>query len=76
MLQSTEPPWCLQLDVLIAQAWLLRQTKDDFPEHEAQPSLFQYKFWSVPFWNSSTYIDITTETDVTDFSFCVTWPFS
>lgn len=48
-LQSTEPPRPLHDDVLIAQSCLLRQTKLDFPLHEEHPSLFQYKFCSLPF---------------------------
>lgn len=53
-LQSTEPPCpCFrQLLVLIAQSWLLRQTKLESPEHFEQPSLFQNKFCSLPFLNS------------------------
>lgn len=54
-LQSTLPPRFLQL-VLIAQSWSLRHTKLELPEQDEQPSLFQYKFSSLPFLNSSTYI--------------------
>lgn len=54
MLQSTWPLCPLQLVVLTAQYCLLRQTKEDVPEHDEQPSVFQYKFWSVPLLNSST----------------------
>ncbi|KAF5783769.1 hypothetical protein HanXRQr2_Chr11g0511681 [Helianthus annuus] len=54
MLQSTVPPLYLHELVLIAQSWLLRHTKLLLPEHEAHPSRFQYKFCSLPFWNSIT----------------------
>lgn len=74
MLQSTAPPWVLQLDVLIAQTWLLRQTKADFPfEQEPQPSRFQYRFWSLPFLNSRTYREREREsiTDMWDKYSCL-----
>jgi hypothetical protein len=54
-LQSTCPPLPLQLDVLIAQLPSTHAKPADCPEHLPHPLVFQYRFWSLPFWNSRTW---------------------